>query len=80
MTTDRFEDILKRVRDELSTDEQRRLIAELSKQSETENETGDQRSLFDALDDRGFIGSLADAPPDLGTAPKHMEGLGQDAE
>ncbi|MBC8871356.1 MAG: hypothetical protein H8E44_18170 [Planctomycetes bacterium] len=80
MATDRFDDILKRVRDELSSDEQRKLIVELSKQSETTAGSDGQRSLFDALNDRGLIGSLADAPADLGTAPEHMEGFGQDAE
>lgn len=79
MATDRFDDILKRVRNELSSDEQRKLIVELSKQSETDG-SGEQRSLFDALNDRGLIGSLADAPADLGTAREHMEGFGQDAE
>ena len=80
MATDRFGDILKRARDELSSDEQRKLIVELSKQSKTMNGTGEPRSLFDALSDRGLIGSLTNAPADLGTAPEHMEGFGQDAE
>ncbi|MDZ4659768.1 MAG: hypothetical protein SH868_19515, partial [Bythopirellula sp.] len=37
------------------------------------------RSLFDALHDRGMIGSITNGPGDLGTNPVHMEGFGENA-
>jgi hypothetical protein len=80
MATDPFDDILKQARDQLSAEERRKLIVELSKQDDTAGRNSEQRSLFDALNDRGLIGSLADAPADLGTAPEHMERFGQNAE
>ena len=80
MSKDLYDDILKRARQELSPDERRKLIEELSKRTVTQNGPREERSLFDALSDRGLIGSLSDAPADLGTHPKHMEGFGQDAK
>jgi hypothetical protein len=80
MATDRFDDILKQARDQLSSEERHKLIVELSQQSDTARRNSEQRSLFDALNDRGLIGSLADAPADLGIAPEHMERFGQNAE
>ena len=78
------------------TDEQRKLLAKRSEEtgrpwsellkevfakiplprsSETKG-----RTLYDALNDRGIIGSITDAPSDLSTNPKHMEGFGTDAQ
>jgi len=78
------------------TDEQRRLLAERAEETgrswsvlleeviakiptprPTENK---ERSLYDALNERGLIGSITDAPADLSTNPKHMEGFGTDAQ
>jgi predicted DNA-binding antitoxin AbrB/MazE fold protein len=38
-------------------------------------ETGE--TLYDILSKDGWIGSLKDAPPDLSTNPKYMEGFGE---
>jgi hypothetical protein len=37
-----------------------------------------QRSFYDALNEAGMIGMVKDAPPDLSTNPKYMEGFGRD--
>ena len=76
MSTEPFDDILNRAKG-LSPDERRRLIEELSKSVGTNGDSGDGPTLFDALNDRGIIGSIADAPPDLSTNPDHMQGFGQ---
>ncbi len=36
------------------------------------------RTLYEALNDAGMIGMIKDAPPDLSTNPKYMEGFGCD--
>ena len=36
-------------------------------------------SAYDALDAMGFIGCIKDAPADLATNPKYMEGFGRDS-
>jgi hypothetical protein len=64
MATDSYDDILKRVRKELSTEERLRLIEELTNGSVLANDAEDGRSLFDALNARG----------------KHMEGFGKHAD
>jgi predicted DNA-binding antitoxin AbrB/MazE fold protein len=44
----------------------------------THGETGDAgQTLFDILSEGGWIGSIKDAPPDLSTNPKYMEGFGK---
>ena len=74
------------------TDEQRRLLAEKAQEtgrpwtdllddlfatlSRQKNGKGARRTLFDALNERGMIGSF-DGPGDLSTNPKHMEGFGE---
>lgn len=42
------------------------------------NGNGKQKSFYDALEEAGLIGIVKDAPPDLSTNPKHMEGFGRD--
>ena len=37
-----------------------------------------QRSFYQALKEAGMIGMIKDAPPDLSTNPKYMEGFGRD--
>ncbi len=79
-------------RDIKLTDEQRKLLAAKAQQtgrpwnelldelfaklarSRTNGTTG--RSLYDALNERGMIGTF-DGPGDLSTNPKHMEGFGE---
>ncbi|HEY3394271.1 MAG TPA: antitoxin family protein [Lacipirellulaceae bacterium] len=34
-------------------------------------------TLYDILDEVGLIGCIKDAPPDLSTNPKYMEGFGK---
>ena len=79
MATDPYDEILNRAQRELNPGQQRKLAEELSKRSETTRDSNGDRSLYDVLDERGQIGSITDAPPDLSTNPKHMEGFGQDA-
>jgi hypothetical protein len=81
MSAGSYHDILQRVRDELSDDEQRRLIEELARTDRPSNGSNTRgRSLFDALNDRGLVGFMHDGPSDLSTNPQHMEGFGQHAE
>ncbi len=75
-----FEDVLKHARS-LSAVGQAKLIDELTNPNpRTVNADGSVRTLYDALSERGLIGFMKDAPPDLSTNPKYMEGFGQSAE
>lgn len=74
------------------TDEQRKLLAEKAEETgrpwtellqelfarlATNRSTQKtDRSLYDALNERGMIGTL-DGPGDLSTNPQHMEGFGE---
>ncbi|MFO7902836.1 MAG: hypothetical protein R6U98_09260 [Pirellulaceae bacterium] len=84
MSTEAFEDLLQRARSELTAEEQKRLAEQLSQSAGKavaggmDSETG--KSLYDALNERGMIGSIVDGPGDLSTNPRHMEGCGQDGE
>lgn len=70
-----YEDILKRAREQLSDAERQKLAEELARRSpDHPDEAG--RTLFDALQERGIIGSIVDAPADLSTNPAYMEGFG----
>jgi hypothetical protein len=75
---DSFEKVLEEAKN-LTPEERQRLVHELT-QTEPSADNGPVRSLFDALSARGLIGCLKDAPPDLSTNPKYMEGFGQHAE
>ena len=79
MATDRFDEILKRAAD-LSPEELNELIQKLSQKSTETNGTQSGRTIFDAFNDHGMIGSITDAPKDWSTNPKYMEGFGKDAE
>lgn len=37
-----------------------------------------QKSFFDVMNEAGLLGIVKDAPPDLSTNPKYMEGFGRD--
>lgn len=39
---------------------------------------GREKSFYDVLNEAGLIGIVEDAPPDLSTNPKYMEGFGRD--
>jgi predicted DNA-binding antitoxin AbrB/MazE fold protein len=38
------------------------------------------KTLFDVLNEVGWIGSIKDGPSDLSTNPKYMEGFGKDGD
>ena len=81
MSIGSYHDILKRALEELNREERQRLIEELSNGTQrTDEPIAGGRSLYDALEERGMIGFMRDAPPDFSTNPKYMEGFGQDAE
>ena len=78
MATKSFDEVLKQAR-ALSSHDQKRLVEELVHTDAPQN--GSQhRTLYDALNARGLIGCLTDAPADLSTNPKYMEGFGQDVQ
>ena len=79
MATDPFDDILKRAA-ELTPAQRDQLIEKLQQQTTQTNGTDSGRTVFDAFNDHGMIGSITDAPTDGSTNPKHMEGFGEDAE
>jgi hypothetical protein len=80
-----FDDLLERARTELTAEEQQRLAEELSQLAERTRvslpaDRNTEKSLFDALHERGMIGSISDGPGDLSTGPEYMEGFGQDGD
>ena len=79
-----YEKVLESAR-QLSPEDRRRLLRELEQPAplpapEPGPENGAPRTMYDALMARGLIGCLEDAPPDLSTNPKYMEGFGQHAQ
>jgi len=72
-----YDDILKRIQEELSDDERRRLVADMK---ETVVAESPHASIYESMAERGLIGKLTTAPADLSTNPAHMEGFGQDAQ
>lgn len=76
-----FEKVLEDAR-RLSAEDQEKLVRELREERRDSGSPpeGTPRTLFDALSERGIIGSITDAPPDLSTNPKYMEGFGQHAQ
>lgn len=76
-----FEEVLNDARG-LSPEDQQKLVRELTDRPEppASPKEGKPRTLYDALSERGIIGSITDAPPDLSTNPKYMEGFGQHAQ
>jgi hypothetical protein len=81
MASNRFDDIFEQATHDLSREEQLKLIRELSKLNKATNGSHPQatRTLYDALNEDNMIGSITDAPPDLGTNPQYMEGFGKHA-
>lgn len=77
MPTKSYEEVLAEAK-ELSPEDRARLASELLRPAPPAN--GELRSLYEALQARGLIGCITDAPPDLSTNPKYMEGFGQHAE
>jgi len=80
MSTDPFDDILKRF-DELSYDEQQALLEKLERSHATvSNGNGTGKTLLEAMNERGMLGSIKGAPSDWSSNPKYLEGLGKDDE
>ena len=79
MATDPLDDILRRAAD-LTAEQRVELIRKLQQTATQNNGTDSGRTLFDAFNDHGMIGSINDAPADWSTNPKYMEGFGEDAE
>jgi len=79
MSTDPLDDVLKRAA-ELTPEQRELLIEKLQQQAAATNGTNSGRTLFDAFNDEGMIGSITDAPEDWSTNPKYMEGFGEDAQ
>jgi hypothetical protein len=79
MATDPLDDILRRAAD-LTAEQRVELIRKLQQTATQNNGTDSGRTLFDAFNDHGMIGSITDAPADWSTNPKYMEGFGKDAE
>ncbi len=84
VSTEAFDDLLQRVRSELTPEEQQRLAEQLSQTTgknvpqAADGET--EKSLYDALSELGMIGSIVDGPGDLSTNPEYMRGFGQDED
>lgn len=72
-----YDDILKRIREELSDEERRRLVADVKQTMLSELP---QSSIYESMSKRGLIGKLTTAPADLSTNPIHLEGFGKDAK
>lgn len=53
-------------------------IEQVAQREQQAEPLGDEpKSFYDAMNERGLIGCIQDAPPDLSTNPKHMEGFGE---
>jgi hypothetical protein len=63
----------------LTSAQREQLRVRLEKHRTNENRGEATRTLFDAFNDHGMIGSITDVPEDWSTNPKYMEGFGQDA-
>jgi len=83
MSDSDYDEVLRQAR-QLTPGEQKLLVKQLSRpapQAKGNEKTDDEekpfRSLADGLRETGFLGSLQDAPSDLATNPKYMEGFGE---
>jgi hypothetical protein len=72
-----YEEVLEQVK-QLSQEERLELVRAITKSSKEDDGTH-ARSLYDALNARGLVGFMSDAPTDLSINPKHMEGFGKHA-
>lgn len=80
MSGQAFDDVLRRAR-KLSPEQQRKLIEELTSAASPEDSSAPHgKTVGEALRERGLLGAMKDAPPDLGTNPKYMEGFGEHRE
>ena len=73
-------DAITRIFDRLSPEEREEVLRRLEERCPTVDEEGaSRRSLLEAMNERGMVGSIKNAPPDWSTNPEYLEGLGQDA-
>jgi hypothetical protein len=77
MSTGKYDDILRQAGETLSREEQLEFAHALSQQARSNSSSQQTKSLYEALQARGVIGSITNASADLGTNPKYLEGLGQ---
>lgn len=81
MSASTYDELMQRASAELTQDEMRRLAQFLDRRAEEEAGSNHQmpaaQTLYDALMQRGIIGSITDSPGDLSTNPKYMEGFGE---
>ncbi|MEX2168137.1 MAG: hypothetical protein WD851_02415 [Pirellulales bacterium] len=68
MSAGKYDAILRHACDTLSREEQLQLAHALAKQAHLVAGSEKPRTLYDALQARGVIGSITDAPSDLGAA------------
>jgi predicted DNA-binding antitoxin AbrB/MazE fold protein len=62
----------------LDLKEQELVVLSVEKAGGNRTDSDDaQPSLFDILDEAGLVGCIKDAPPDLCTNPRYMEGFGE---
>jgi predicted DNA-binding antitoxin AbrB/MazE fold protein len=54
-----------------------RLVVESTSSEMQDKASQAEPTLFDVLNEVGLVGSIKDAPPDLSTNPKYMEGFGK---
>jgi hypothetical protein len=77
MSSEKFDEILRYARETLTPDECRKLSDELRQNNDLSNGDVSPKSIYDALNQLGVIGSITDGPGDLSTNPMHMEGFGK---
>jgi predicted DNA-binding antitoxin AbrB/MazE fold protein len=65
---------------ELQDQEVVSLVVETAQLKASSSAEDDNRTLFDILNEAGWIGSIKDGPPDLSTNPKYMEGFGKSGD
>lgn len=53
------------------------LVVETAQAAASGDAGDNDQTLFDVLNEVGWIGSIKDGPPDLSTNPKYMEGFGK---
>jgi len=80
MSKDEFNKILKQVRETLTPEERREFSKALLESDSVSNQSTMDKSVLEALEELGVVGSITEGPGDLSTNPKYMEGFGKDAE
>lgn len=78
--TSPYDRILRDFEDLPSAQRQKVLEALLDHQALQENEPVPNRSLLEAFEARGLVGSIDNAPADWSTNPSYLRGMGSDAQ